>query len=189
LVAYLQDHGTWLIQSGYANASIDTRDLGIGVIRAAEWLRENPPGQPAAQPAAQPVDVANLMRLTDALAARPLLERVAAMADCIGAHTVDEIVAVSARAAAWLRENPPGRPVAIEPRGCPLPGACSCVESDARPAPEVGELIRCLQIRAVSLGAEGANLRQQGDAYYFDCAATLLSQLSAPGRRQGREVE
>ena len=33
------------------------------------------------------------------------------------------------RAAAWLRENPPGQPVSIEPRGCPTPGACSCVES------------------------------------------------------------
>ncbi len=32
------------------------------------------------------------------------------------------------QAAAWLRENPPGQPVAIEPRGCPTPGACSCVE-------------------------------------------------------------
>jgi hypothetical protein len=31
------------------------------------------------------------------------------------------------QAAAWLRENPPGQPVAIEPRGCPTPGACSCV--------------------------------------------------------------
>jgi hypothetical protein len=53
----------------------------------------------------------------------------------------------------------------------------------ASPAPEVegvGDLIRCLQIRAVSLGAEGANLSQRGDAYYFDRAATLLLQLSAP---------
>jgi len=40
VVAYLQDHGTWLIQSGYANASIDTRDLGIRVFRAATLLRQ-----------------------------------------------------------------------------------------------------------------------------------------------------
>jgi hypothetical protein len=53
----------------------------------------------------------------------------------------------------------------------------------APPAPEVrevGDLIRCLQIRAASLGAEGANLSQRGDAFYFDRAATLLLQLSAP---------
>jgi hypothetical protein len=78
----------------------------------------------------------------EALAARPLLEQVAAMADCIGAHTVGQITAISDRAAAWLRENPPGQPVAIEPRGCPLPGACSCVEpapvavSERLPRPE-----------------------------------------------------
>ena len=70
----------------------------------------------------------------DALAARPLLQQVAAMADCIGANSVGQITAISNRAAAWLRENPPGRPVAIEPRGCPTPGACSCVEPTP-PAP------------------------------------------------------
>jgi hypothetical protein len=68
----------------------------------------------------------------EALAARPLLEQVAAMADCIGAHTVGQITAISDRAAAWLRENPPGQPVAIEPRGCPTPGACSCVEPESK---------------------------------------------------------
>ncbi len=40
LVACLQDHGTWLIQSGYANESIHTRDLGIRVFRAATLLRQ-----------------------------------------------------------------------------------------------------------------------------------------------------
>ena len=50
----------------------------------------------------------------EALAARPLLEQVAAMADCIGAQAVGQITAISNRAAAWLRENPPGQPVAIE---------------------------------------------------------------------------
>ena len=67
----------------------------------------------------------------EALAARPLLEAVARMADRIGQHTVGEITAISDRAAAWLAENPPGQPVAIEPRGCPTPGACSCVEHPA----------------------------------------------------------
>ena len=66
-----------------------------------------------------------------ALAARPLLEAVARMADRIGQHTVGEIAVISDRAAAWLAENPPGQPVAIEPRGCPTPGACSCVEPPA----------------------------------------------------------
>lgn len=47
------------------------------------------------------------------------------------------------------------------------------------PVGEVGEFIQCLQIRAASLGAEGANLSQRGDAAYFTRAATLLEQLSA----------
>jgi hypothetical protein len=67
----------------------------------------------------------------EALAARPLLEAVARLGDRIGQHTVAEITTISDRAAAWLRENPPGQPVAIEPRGCPTPGACSCVEAPA----------------------------------------------------------
>ena len=53
----------------------------------------------------------------------------------------------------------------------------------APPAPEpgeVGELIQCLQIRAASLGAQGANLSQRGDAAYFTRAATLLQQQAAP---------
>jgi hypothetical protein len=62
------------------------------------------------------------------LAARAMLERVARLGDCIDANTVGEISTISASAAAWLRDNPPGQPVAIEPRGCPTPGACSCVE-------------------------------------------------------------
>jgi hypothetical protein len=36
---YLRDHGTWLIQSGYANESIQTRDLGIKVSRTATLLQ------------------------------------------------------------------------------------------------------------------------------------------------------
>ena len=75
----------------------------------------------------------------EALAARPLLEQVARLGDCIGANTVGQIMAISSRAAAWLEENPPGQPVAIEPRGCPTPGACSCVEPTPA-APEVGEV-------------------------------------------------
>ena len=69
----------------------------------------------------------------EALAARLLLEQLARIGDRIGQNTVGEIMAISERAAAWLAENPPGQPVAIEPRGCPTPGACSCVEP---PAPD-----------------------------------------------------
>jgi hypothetical protein len=78
------------------------------------------------------------------LAARPLLERVARMADCIDQRTVGEIIAISNQAEVWLSGNPPGQPVAIEPRGCPTPGACSCVEPAAQPkpvAPTVMEII------------------------------------------------
>jgi hypothetical protein len=94
----------------------------------------------------------------EALAARPLLEQVAHLADRIGQHTVSEITVISDRAAAWLAENPPGRPVAIEPRGCPTPGSCSCVEPPA-PAPaadgEREELIQwldCFHEYAYELG-------------------------------------
>jgi len=52
LVAYLQDHGTWLIQSGYANASIETRDLGIRVFRAAALLQQQAAPAPAVVPVA-----------------------------------------------------------------------------------------------------------------------------------------
>ena len=114
----------------------------------------------------------------DALAARPLLEEVAAMADCIGAQTVGQITAISNRAAAWLRENPPGQPVAIEPRGCPTPGACSCVEP-APPAPEQGdawwhELIN--EIARVQHVAQG-----EGQGPRFDLAkAVELSRRPTP---------
>ena len=69
------------------------------------------------------------------LAARPLLEKVARMADCIDQRTVSEIIAISNQAEAWLNGNPPRQPVAIEPRGCPTPGTCSCVEPAAQPEP------------------------------------------------------
>ena len=84
----------------------------------------------------------------EALAVRPLLEQVAAMADCIGTQTVGQITAISNRAGAWLRENPPGQPVAIEPKGCPTPGGCSCVEpAPPEPGPgEVAELVKLLKL-------------------------------------------
>jgi hypothetical protein len=97
-----------------------------------EWARICAMGkETAAAPPVAPVG---------ALAARALLERVAAMADRIGAHTVGDIATISDRAAAWLRDNPPGQPVAIEPRGCPAPGACSCMEP-APPAAPAGGLV------------------------------------------------
>ena len=98
---------------------------GIKAVLAAR------PAIPATPPAPEPP--------AEALAARLLIEQVAAMADCIGANTVGQVTAISNRAAAWLRENPPGQSVTIEPRGCPTPGACSCVEPTP-PAPEPGDV-------------------------------------------------
>ena len=112
----------------------------------------------------------------EALAARPLLEQVAAMADCIGAQTVGQVTAISNRAAAWLRQNPPGQPVAIEPRGCPTPGGCSCVEP-APPATEPGEVGELVEFLAPS--------REQAGAISLDAVvklrrvATLLQQQAA----------
>ena len=62
----------------------------------------------------------------EALAARPLLEQVAAMSACIGAQTVGQVTAISNRAGAWLRENPPGRaePVAVSEQPWKREGWC-----------------------------------------------------------------
>lgn len=84
----------------------------------------------------------------EALAARPLLEQVARMGDRIGQHTMGEIMAISNRAAAWLEATPPGQPVAIEPRGCPTPGACSCVVPNPPAEGEVGELVAMMKREA-----------------------------------------
>jgi hypothetical protein len=89
------------------------------------------PGENLATPSA-------LETPAETLAARPLLERVAQLGDVIGRQTVAQVQQLANQAAVWLRENPPGRPVTIEPRGCPTPGACSCVEPTP-PSPEVGE--------------------------------------------------
>jgi hypothetical protein len=98
----------------------------------------------------------------EALAARPLLEAVARMADRIGQHTVGEITAISNRAAAWLAENPPGQPVAIEPRGCPAPGACSCVEPPA-PAPTINDIFELCEDHEFHLGRDGANEEESAE--------------------------
>ena len=72
----------------------------------------------------------------EALAARSLLEQMARLQHSQHSNPWGQLLTLSSRAAAWLRENPPGQPVAIEPSDCPIPGACSCVEP-AQPAPEV----------------------------------------------------
>jgi hypothetical protein len=128
------------------------------------------PARPAAPPTPEPP--------AEALAARPLLEQVARLGDCIGANTVGQIAAISSRAAAWLEENPPGQPVAIEPRGCPTPGACSCVETApaAPEAGEVGELVDRLGWIAAQLGDIGWS----DDSASVARAAALLSQPPAP---------
>ena len=102
-----------------------SKEVLLDVITAAITRWGTPTTPPAPEPPAE------------SLAARPLLEQVSRLGR-IGAPTMSEIVVISNRAAAWLRQNPPSQPVAIEPRGCPTPGACSCVES-APPAPKPGE--------------------------------------------------
>ena len=157
-----------------------------------EWLRSSDPG--CAHPGWRRERAARLYRArwgrpaapaapetpAEALAARPLLEQVARLGDCIGANTVAQIIAISSRAAAWLEENPPGQPVAIEPRGCPTPGACSCVEPAAPAASELGklgELVKWLEEEAEAYRQTcGTNLASVNLAR----AATLLSQQAAP---------
>ena len=95
-----------------------------------DWAKafNDAPEQRQATPAPAPETPA------EALAVRPLLERVAQLGDAIGRQTVAQVQQLANQAAVWLRENPPGQLVAIEPRGCPTPGACSCVEPTP-PAP------------------------------------------------------
>ncbi len=110
----------------------------------------------------------------EALAARPLLEKVARL-DSVGI-TVAEVQRLARQVAAWLRSNPPGQPVAIEPRGCPTPGACSCVEP-IPPAPEpgeVGELVGWLNQVAQYLVDTGVT-----GAPHVRGAAILLAQQEA----------
>ena len=153
----------------------DMRSRGLAEQVAGEELlklansNRSQPGRPATQPSPETP--------AEALAARPLLERVAAMADRIGIHTVGEITAISDRAAAWLRDNPPGQPVAIEPRGCPTPGACSCV-GPTPPAPEpgeVGELVALLKIAGRWATSTGVHLDRF--AALFDQQAAELAAL------------
>jgi len=103
------------------------------------------PDGPAVPNGRGPASVVGEPSDAEVLAVRPMLEQVAAMGDCIGANTVGAIMAISDRAAAWLAENPPGKLIAIEPRGCPIPGACSCVQPAPPAEGEVGELVKRLR--------------------------------------------
>jgi len=101
----------------------------VAAMRHALELWGNPlqgAPEPGESPAAAPAPVPETP--AEALAARPLLERVAKLGDVIGRQTVAQVQELAIQAAEWLRENPPGQPVAIEPRACPTPGAYSCVE-------------------------------------------------------------
>jgi hypothetical protein len=133
--------------------------------------------RPAAPSAPEPVPD----KPAESLAARWLLEKLARLDDLVGI-TVAEVRQLAAHAAAWLRENPPGQPVAIEPRGCPTPGACSCVVPATPPAPEVMEVCEWLENHAAHLrkmqeiGAWPETELQE----MLDRAATLLQQHEAP---------
>ena len=113
----------------------------------------------------------------EVLAARPLLEAVARMGDRIGQHTVGEITVISDRAAAWLAENPPGQPVAIEPRGCPTPGACSCVEP---PAPEADAALSLAAIIRSVDGSHSLGAAALADAILSHPDAASVFQFPAP---------
>jgi len=117
------------------------------------------------------------VQAAETLAARPLLEKVARLGDCIGQQTVAQVQQLAEQAAAWLRNHPPGQPVAIEPRGCPTPGACSCVEPTP-PAPEPGEVAE-LADRLGWIAAQLGDIGWGDDSVSVARAATLLQQLSA----------
>jgi hypothetical protein len=115
----------------------DMRSRGLAEQVTAEELlklangKRLQPGRPSPTPPATEA-------LGEALAARPLLEKVARLENSVGTIFA-EVRQLAGQAAAWLRSNPPGQPVTIEPRGCPTPGACSCVELTP-PAPAPGDV-------------------------------------------------
>jgi hypothetical protein len=94
--------------------------------------------------------------LAEALAARPLLEKVARLDNSTGI-TVAEVRQLAARAAAWLRENPPGPiPITLADRlalavcrAIGYPGPChpsqicnGCREQSAAVAHEIARQLR-----------------------------------------------
>ena len=142
------------------------------VARAATLL-----GQQQAAPATVPVPVP--VAPAEDLAARPLLEQMARLQHSHHYNPWVQLLTLSSRAAAWLRENPPGQPVAIEPRGCPTPGACSCVEPAAAPVPEPGEVAE-LVVELRMMASQAAEACQFTDAENLSRAADLLQRLSPP---------
>ena len=108
----------------------------------------------------------------DVLAVRPLLEAVVALEVYNG-----PLPALQQRISAWLAENPPGQPVAIEPRGCPAPGACSCVEP---PAPEADAALSLAAIIRQIDGSNSLGAAELADAILLHPNAASVFQPPAP---------
>ena len=144
---------TWLRKGGcLESAHCELSDLMLAAI--TRWGTATAPPTPETP--------------AEALAARSLLEQVAAMADCIGANTVGQITEISNRAAAWLRDNPPGQPVAIEP---------------TPPAPEPGEVqpphptfLDAIRLAQGCHDYSGGHSGQQGEAFQ-DGVGTVVAVL------------
>jgi hypothetical protein len=156
----------------------------VPAMRGALELWGNPlQGAPATgeNPAAAPAPVPETP--AEALAARPLLERVAKLGDVIGRQTVAQVQELAAQAAEWLRENPPGQPVAIDPRACPTPGAYSCVE----PTSQAPEDLATDQLMAANLSAllvEECGLHSPGSSTHdlLQRVAAMLVNYGLPAR-------
>jgi len=87
------------------------------------------------------------------------------------------------RARAYLSQPEPEGP-ALEPRGCPTPGACSCPTSPTVPP----ELIRALELAEAALADIGDAERETGDdlAWAEARAAQDLPRIRAVLARWGR---
>jgi hypothetical protein len=107
----------------------------------------------------------------EALAARPLLEHILSRLEMAGM-----LPDVQARINGWLQDNRPGQPVAVEPRGCPMPGACACVEPAPPTEGEVAELVEWLHNCANVRMDEG----YERPAFKFARAAALLQHHQPP---------
>ncbi len=148
---------------GFHYADLDSLEMLRDMIAAAlaRWAHAS---AAAPEPRENPATPSAPETPAEALAVRPLLEKVAAMANNIGAHTVNEIAAISSRAEAWLRDNPPG--------------ARSCVESatPARVPGDVATVAQWLQDHALECRKLGRNDWAEQSIR----AAVLIQRLAFP---------
>jgi hypothetical protein len=159
LVAQLEEDGKRLIAAGYANASVETRDLGIRVTRAATLLQR----LSAPAPAVVPVAVEALARLYWWGGMRQdygySADVVTGVRDWIDGGMVGGLPPLSA----WVADRCP-----------PLP-------FPAAPAPAVVPVAKALAARTVA-AVEICHGHRDGECHWDQCPQLRDSEPAATGR-------